>query len=171
MTNNMPWSGAKKRRESIEAESRRTTKTFKIVWLFHDGFHTKRQHFTLSSAPTHYFFTTLKSPEVLWTHHWWTMASFAMPFSKFTVQETKHYIPRRGISGHPINIWVLQEGTQKHAPHEYYSRMHVVIYAMTKREWPVMLTYLWLMIWCCTISEIRLGVVSTTQRLVLYCPG
>ena len=29
---------------------------FKIAWLFHNGFHTKQRHFTLSSAPTHHFF-------------------------------------------------------------------------------------------------------------------
>jgi len=46
-----------------------------------DGFLTKQQRFTLSSAPAHRFFATLKSHEAVQTGHWRTMASFTMPFS------------------------------------------------------------------------------------------
>ena len=77
-------SGTKKRCESSKAEHCQTAKMFFFflfffvsrrasskLWLFHDGFHTK-QHFTLSSASTHHFFTT--SPLIIlsfwleWNH-------------------------------------------------------------------------------------------------------
>ena len=51
------------------------------LWLFHDGFHKKQQHFTPSSAPARCFFSTLKSHKVVWTSHWRTMASLEMQFS------------------------------------------------------------------------------------------
>ena len=56
-------------------------------WLFHDGFHTKQQHFTLRSAPV-----TLKSHEVevVQNSHWRTMASFAMPFSSLVGIRKEH---------------------------------------------------------------------------------
>jgi len=37
-------------------------------------------HFTLSIAPAHHFFTTLKSHEAVQTGHWRTMASLVTPF-------------------------------------------------------------------------------------------
>ena len=83
MMNNMPG-GMKKHCESNEPESHpRWPKHFASskLWLFHDGFHTKQQHFTLSSAPAHWFFSTLKSHMVVWTSHWRTMASLEMQFS------------------------------------------------------------------------------------------
>ena len=52
------------------------------LWLFHDGFHIKLQHFALSSAPAYHFFITLKSHEAVQTDHWRTMASLTTPFCK-----------------------------------------------------------------------------------------
>jgi len=52
-------------RESTEPESRQIAKMFFFfrrasskLAVFYDGFHTKQQHFTLSSAPAHRFFAT-----------------------------------------------------------------------------------------------------------------
>jgi len=59
-------------------------------WLFHDGFCTKQQHFTLSSVLAHRFFTTLKSHEAVRTSHWRTMALLAMPFSKIVHMHANH---------------------------------------------------------------------------------
>ena len=59
-------------------------------WLFHDGFCTKQQHFTLSSVLAHRFFTTLKSHEEVRTSHWRTMALLAMPFSKIVHMHANH---------------------------------------------------------------------------------
>jgi len=53
----------------------------RLIQLLHSGFHTKQEHFTLSSAPGQHFFTTLKSHKVLLTGHWTTMASFVIQFS------------------------------------------------------------------------------------------
>ena len=47
---------------------------------FHNGFCTK-QHFTLSSARAHHFFTTSKTYKALETIHSRTMTSIATPFS------------------------------------------------------------------------------------------
>jgi len=63
MTINTPG-GAKKRRESTESENRQTAKMF-----LHDGFRTKQQHFSLSCAPAHRFFLSLKSHEAIQTAH------------------------------------------------------------------------------------------------------
>jgi len=74
MTNNTS-SGMKKHRESIEQENRQTAKMFtffhfsSLGGLVHNDFCTKQQHFALSSAPDHCFFTTLKSHEALRTGH------------------------------------------------------------------------------------------------------
>jgi len=54
---------------------------FKFAWLFHDGFCTKQQHFSPSSAPAHRLFPGFRSHEAVWTAHWRTVASFATPFS------------------------------------------------------------------------------------------
>jgi len=61
-------SGAKMHRESTEPESRQTAKFLsssdglvQICVLFHDGFRTKQQHFSLSRAPAHRFFQ-------VWSH-------------------------------------------------------------------------------------------------------
>ena len=43
---------------------------FKIVWLFHDGYRVKQQHFTLSSATVYCFFTSHKAVQ---TGHWRTI--------------------------------------------------------------------------------------------------
>jgi len=43
--------------------------------LFHDGFCTKQQHFSLSSVPAHCFFPGLKSHEAIQTAHWRTRIS------------------------------------------------------------------------------------------------
>ena len=79
MTNNTP-SGAKKHRESTEPESHQTAKMFFFFFFFrrassnlresfHDGFRTKQQHFSLSSAPAHRLFPGLKSHEAIRTAH------------------------------------------------------------------------------------------------------
>jgi len=73
MTNTTP-TGTKKHRESTEPEIARRPKCFSFVFFFfrwassnlrdfHDVFHTKQQHFSLSSAPAHRFFPGLKSYE------------------------------------------------------------------------------------------------------------
>jgi len=67
MSNNM-LSGTIKHRESTRTESRQTARMFSFPlllllrassklhdYVFHNGFHTKQQHFTLSSAPAHRF--------------------------------------------------------------------------------------------------------------------
>ena len=51
-----------------------------LAELFHDGFRTKQQYFSLSSALAHRFFPGLKSRETIQTAHWRTMASFTTPF-------------------------------------------------------------------------------------------
>ena len=51
------------------------------------SFSHKQQHFALSSAWPHHFFTTLKSHE---TSHSRTMVSFATPFSSLVRVHTKH---------------------------------------------------------------------------------
>jgi len=108
MTNNTP-SGAKKHRESTEPESHQTAKTFffllllqtgwfKFAWLFHDGFRTKQQHFSLSSAPAHRFFPGLKSREAIRTAHWRTMASFRRHFSSRVRMRTNHLATKCNIT-------------------------------------------------------------------------
>ena len=61
----MYHSSSKKYPKSIEPEIAKRPKSFlsssssdrlvQIEWLFHNGFYTKQQHFTLSSAPAHAF--------------------------------------------------------------------------------------------------------------------
>jgi len=74
MTNNTP-SVTKKHRESTKPESRQTAKTFFFFFFrwassnLHDGFRTKQQHFSQSSAPAHHFFPGLKSHEAIQTAH------------------------------------------------------------------------------------------------------
>ena len=63
---------------------------FKFAWLFHDGFCTKQQHFSLSSVPAHRFFPGSKSHEAIRTAHWRTMASFTTPFSSRVRMRTNH---------------------------------------------------------------------------------
>jgi len=46
-----------------------------IAWTSHGGLHTKQQHFTVSSAPSHRFFTTSKSRKAFVATHSKTMAS------------------------------------------------------------------------------------------------
>jgi len=82
--NNMPSSMKK----SIKPESCQMAKMFSFSsssfsWLFHNGFHTKRQHFTLSIAPAHCFFTSLKSHEALLN---WSLKNYGfieVPFSSY----------------------------------------------------------------------------------------
>ena len=75
MMNNTPR-GAKKHRESTKPESHQTAKMFsfffffrrassKFAWLFHNGFRTKQQHFSPSSAPAHRFLPGSKSHEAI----------------------------------------------------------------------------------------------------------
>ena len=54
-------SGAKMHRESPEQKSHQTAK------IFHDGFRTKQQQFSLSSALAHRFFPGLKSRKAIRT--------------------------------------------------------------------------------------------------------
>ena len=85
---------------------------FKIVWLFHDGFCAKQQHFTLSSAPA-YRFSQLKSHEVVWTSQWRTMASFVMPFSSFVYMCTNHLATKQllfNIAELEIRLCVWRQG-------------------------------------------------------------
>jgi len=79
MTKNTPG-GTKKHRESAKPESRQTAKMLLLLFFFFrrassnlrdfpSGFHTKQQHFPLSSAPAHCFLACLKSHEVVRTTH------------------------------------------------------------------------------------------------------
>ena len=84
-----------KHRENTKPESHQTSKMLfflsssssssdrlvQKLWFYLNGFLTKQQHFTLSSAPAHHFSTSLKSRKALQTGHWRTMAVFATPFS------------------------------------------------------------------------------------------
>ena len=63
---------------------------FKIAWLFHNGFYTNQQHFTLNRAPPHCFFTILKSHKALQTGQRRTLASFAKPLYWLVHMHTKH---------------------------------------------------------------------------------
>jgi len=80
MTKNMP-SGAKKYHEHSEPEISTLPSSFLffLLWSSLDMLvQNCIQHFTLSSAPAHCFFTTLKSQGAV---QWRTMVSLAMPFS------------------------------------------------------------------------------------------
>jgi len=77
MTKNSP-SGAKKHRESTKPQSHQTAKMFFFLSSsssssdgLHNSFsfHTKQQHFSLSSALAHHFFPGLKSHEAIRTAH------------------------------------------------------------------------------------------------------
>jgi len=98
MMNNMP-TNAKKHRKSTKPESHQTAKMFFFFSSSSDGLvqncvtlsqwiSHKTAEFTLSSAPTDHFFTTLKSHKAVWTGHWRTMASLVTPFSKIVCMHT-----------------------------------------------------------------------------------
>jgi len=57
--------------------------SLKIAWLFHSGFCTKQQHFTLSSAPAHRFFTTLKPHRVVIMGHWRTPPYISLAVERY----------------------------------------------------------------------------------------
>ena len=70
MMNNMP-SGMKNRESNEQKVARWPNVSFSSSdmlvqnYVTHDGFHTKQQHFTLSSAPAQRVFLTLKSHKVV----------------------------------------------------------------------------------------------------------
>ena len=93
MTNNMP-SGVIKHQKSTKPESLLFLQTglLKSVWLFHNGFCTKQQHFTLSSAQT------LKSYGAVQTSHWRTVLWLLCDaISSFVCMHTNHLV-MKGIS-------------------------------------------------------------------------
>ena len=66
---------------------------------FHDGFHTKQQDFSLSSAPAHHFFTTWQShAHGSSTSRWRIIASFAMLFSSLLHMLRKHLAMKHNYS-------------------------------------------------------------------------
>jgi len=75
----------------------RRPKCFFFFFFFHDGFRTKQQHFSLSSAPAHRIFPGLKSHGAIRTAYWRTMASFMTPFFSSRVRMRTDHLATKCI--------------------------------------------------------------------------